>query len=228
MREQGSGSGSGPSPPPPVVEEIDRRRILAISYGRFHPRQGVASTAFQLFAGPSRMRTSFARAMGGGVGGTRQRCPLGASIRGLLDKVCVTARVPGGRARGERASERGVSSGRFLVGRRARAQRASGPPAPFWASDWATRESARARAQLWFRYKPGARSIQRAGAPGRLAGRVRRARREALVASRATLQHLPPPLEPGAAGAAARAVFQCRRPVSSVSSNPKGPRVGVR
>ena len=157
------------------------------------------------------MRTSFARAMGGGVGGTRQRCPLGASIRGLLDKVCVTARVPGGRARGERASERGVSSGRFLVGRRARA---SGPPARFWASDWATRESARARAQLWFRCEPGARSIQRAGAPGRLAGRVRRTRRERVVASRATLQHLPSPLEPGAAGAAARAVVQCRRPVS--------------
>ena len=134
--------------------------------------------------------------------------PLGASSRGLLYKVCVTARVPGGRVRGEHASEHhGVSSWRVLVGRRARAQRASGPPAPFWASDWATRESARARAQLWFRCEPGARSIQRAGAPGRLAGRVRRARREQVAASRATLQHLPSPLEPGAVGAAALAVF---------------------
>ena len=33
------------------------------------PVPGVASTAFQLFAGPSRMRTSIARAMGGGGGG---------------------------------------------------------------------------------------------------------------------------------------------------------------
>ena len=99
-------------------------------------------------------RSNFSQGLPGCVRPPRERCanswrsasacPVGASSRGLLDNVCVTARVPGGRARGERASERGVSSGRFLVGRRARAQRASGPPAPFWASDWATRVRARA------------------------------------------------------------------------------------
>ena len=148
-------------------------------------------------------RSNFSQGLPGCVRPPRERCanswrsasacPVGASSRGLLDKVCVTARVPGGRARGERASERGVSSGRFLVGRRARAQRASGPPAPFWASDWATRESARARAQLWFRYRPGARSIQRAGAPGRLAGRVGRARRNAIARLRHHSAKLAPP-----------------------------------
>ena len=86
-------------------------------------------------------RSNFSQGLPGCVRPPRERCanswrsasacPVGASSRGLLDKVCVTARVPGGRARGERASERGVSSGRFLVGRRARAQRASGRPLRF-------------------------------------------------------------------------------------------------
>ena len=98
----GSGSGSGPSPPPPVVEEIDRRRILAISYGRFHPRQGVASTAFQLFAGPSRVRPSTARAMGESMADRQRRSVGRVDQRALGQSLCDGPRTWRTGARGAR------------------------------------------------------------------------------------------------------------------------------